>query len=247
VTTGELFVRSRRPVWPLWSAAVIVLSAGATCLTVVGARVIRASSFESAETAAVISIHESRAHGHEAPGPVASARGAEVGGAPGRLSAARLPELAQGVLGIVAIPRLGVSAVVREGADHDTLAVAAGHIPGTAVFGQGGNIGVAAHRDGLFSSLGLVRPGDLVKVTTLDASYEYRVAGTRIVTPDQVEVLAPTHRETLTLITCYPFHYLGPAPERFVVTAHRIGIPRRSAPAVGLTVAELAAPGRGSP
>lgn len=131
------------------------------------------------------------------------------------------PALAAGVVGMISIPRLGISAVIREGADSATLSLAAGHIPGTAGFGEPGNVGVAAHRNGLFRPLQGVVPGDAIEVMTPTTTYHYTVEGSRVVRPEQVEVLSPTEQPTLTLVTCYPFHYVGFAPKRFIVTARR--------------------------
>ncbi|HNX48517.1 MAG TPA: class D sortase [Thermoanaerobaculaceae bacterium] len=131
------------------------------------------------------------------------------------------PALAPGVVGMISIPRLGISAVIKEGADSATLSLAVGHIPGTARFGEPGNVGVAAHRNGLFKPLQGVAPGDTIEVMTPTTDYHYTVEGSRVVRPEQVEVLSPTERPTLTLVTCYPFRYVGFAPKRFIVTARR--------------------------
>ncbi|HVB38772.1 MAG TPA: class D sortase, partial [Vicinamibacterales bacterium] len=91
--------------------------------------------------------------------------------------------------------------------------------PGTALPGQRGNVGVAGHRDTVFRPLRHVRRGDLVALTTPHGTFDYRVAWTRIVSPADVAVLQPTHRPSLTLVTCYPFYFVGHAPRRFVVRA----------------------------
>lgn len=132
---------------------------------------------------------------------------------------ARVPARGE-TLGRLEIRRLGVSAVVRAGSDAKTLRLAIGHIPGTALPGDGGNVGLAAHRDTFFRRLGDVRPGDEVDVVTPDGAFTYVVEGTRIVDPKDVWVLDPTERPALTLVTCYPFSYLGSAPQRFIVRAH---------------------------
>src|SRR5205814_8666088 len=107
----------------------------------------------------------------------------------------------------------------REGVDTWTLRRAVGHIPGTALPGERGNAGFAAHRDTFFGPLKAVRSGDEVIVTTAGGQYRYAVTGTRIVDPEDVSVLAPTPDTTLTLVTCYPFDYVGSAPQRFIVRA----------------------------
>jgi len=135
-------------------------------------------------------------------------------------STAARPQPAIGsLIGRIEIPRLGVSAVVRAGSDARTLRLAVGYIPGTALPGETGNMGLAAHRDTFFRRLRDVRPDDEVLVTTADAVYTYRVERTDIVDPTDVWVLDPTPRSVLTLVTCYPFSYVGSAPQRFIVRA----------------------------
>jgi len=136
--------------------------------------------------------------------------------------AASHARLAVGALvGRVDIRRVGVSAIVREGDDTATLQHAVGHIPDTALPGEAGNAGLAGHRDTFFRGLRNVRAGDRISVTTPAGMVEYVVRGTRIVDPDDVSVLNPTERQTLTLVTCYPFYYIGSAPRRFIVQAER--------------------------
>jgi sortase A len=122
-------------------------------------------------------------------------------------------------IGRIEIPRLGLSAVVLAGSDARTLRRSVGHIPGTALPGAVGNVGLAGHRDTFFRRLQDVRPDDEVVFTTVDGVYRYRVQRTDVVKPTDVWVLNPTATATLTLVTCYPFTYIGPAPERFIVRA----------------------------
>jgi len=122
-------------------------------------------------------------------------------------------------IGRIEIARLGVSAVVRHGSDARTLQLAVGHIPGTALPGEAGNIGLAGHRDTFFRRLRDIEPQDRIRFVTTDGSYTYRVDRMDIVEPEDVWVLEPTRQQTLTLVTCYPFTYIGSAPERFVVRA----------------------------
>ena len=124
-----------------------------------------------------------------------------------------------GLVGRIEVPRLNLSALAREGADVRTLRRAVGHIPGTALPGSTGNAGFAAHRDTFFRPLRSVRNGDEVIVTTTRGVFRYLVTGTRIVEPTEVSVLDPTNEATLTLVTCYPFDYVGSAPQRFIVRA----------------------------
>lgn len=125
------------------------------------------------------------------------------------------------LIGQIDIPRLRLSAIVVEGTENRDLKLAAGHIPGTAFPGRPGNAAIAAHRDSLFRPLRRIQSGDIVVFKTSSAVYSYRVVSTAIVTPGDIEVLYPTARESLTLVTCYPFYYIGSAPERFIVRAER--------------------------
>jgi sortase A len=127
------------------------------------------------------------------------------------------------LLGRITVPRLELSAMVNEGVDENTLALAIGHIPGTALPGSSGNVGVAAHRDTFFRPLKDLRADDEVDFTTDQGEFRYRVTSLRIVDPDDVAVLQPTKEPELTMVTCYPFEFFGHAPKRFVVQARRIG------------------------
>jgi len=133
----------------------------------------------------------------------------------------------------IAIPRLNVRAIVREGVDERTLRRAVGHVPGTAKPGDEGNVGLAGHRDSFFRPLHDVRRDDRIVVETLDATYEYVVDSIKIVGPDDVSVLAPTKDPTLTLVTCYPFHYVGNAPRRFIVRARQVNVEARAGGVAG--------------
>jgi sortase A len=110
---------------------------------------------------------------------------------------------------------------VAEGVDKLTLRRAVGHIPGTGMPGEPGNVGLAAHRDTFFRPLQNIRRGDAITLTTLAGEYRYRVVSTKIVSPLDVGVLDPSGSEVLTLVTCYPFYFIGPAPSRFIVRAER--------------------------
>jgi sortase A len=122
-------------------------------------------------------------------------------------------------IGKIQVPRLGLSVVILEGDDDRILRLGAGHIPGTAWLGQTGNTGIAAHRDTFFRPLRLIRSGDLVRLVSENQAYDYRVEFTEVVTPNRVEVLDQTAEPTLTLVTCYPFFFVGPSPKRFIVRA----------------------------
>lgn len=147
--------------------------------------------------------------------------------APARPAASESTSLAGGrsapapgsAIGRIEIPRLGVSTVIRAGADARTLRLAVGHIPGTALPGEDGNIGLAGHRDTFFRRLREIRGDDEIRIVTADGTFTFRVQRTNVVQPRDTWVLHPTAGSTLTLVTCYPFTYAGLAPERFIVRA----------------------------
>jgi sortase A len=125
-------------------------------------------------------------------------------------------------LGRLEIPRLGLKAIVRKGADEKTLARAVGLVPGSARPGDPGNIVLAGHRDTLFWPLREIEVNDRIRVVVPPHTYEYRVQSVRVVTPDETSVLQSRGVEELTLVTCYPFSFVGAAPERFIVSAARV-------------------------
>jgi len=135
------------------------------------------------------------------------------------------------LLGSVHIPRVGVSSVIIEGSDEQDLALSVGHIPGTAIPGQDGNVALAAHRDSFFRGLEKIRQGDDILLTTPQGTQLYEVDSTRVVMPKDVYVLDDVGRPVLTLVTCYPFHFIGDAPQRFIVQARLRGGPIASAAA----------------
>lgn len=134
------------------------------------------------------------------------------------------------VIGRLQIPRLNLSVMVREGADERTLSRAVGHIPGTALPGAVGNVGLAGHRDTFFRALRNIREDDTIEFETTEGTYRYLVKSTKIVTPRDVTVLAASGGDTLTLVTCYPFYYVGSAPKRFIVHAAQVAAISRATP-----------------
>ena len=153
-------------------------------------------------------------------GKVAAA--GRVGGASWRPApSSRLP-LATAIIGRLSIPRLHLSAMVREGTDRDTLMLAIGHIPATALPGEAGNVGVAGHRDTFFRGLKDLKTNDEIRFSTLGGNFKYVVESLIIVEPDNIGVLAGSSENVLTLVTCYPFSYIGSAPKRFVVRARQV-------------------------
>lgn len=133
------------------------------------------------------------------------------------------PKLEEGALvGRLEIPRVGVSSIVLEGVGSRTLRRGIGHIPGTALPFQNGNVGLAGHRDSFFRALKDIGKNDIVTFTTPEGTFRYQVEWTRIVLPKDTEVLENPGPPALTLVTCYPFYYVGSAPKRFIVRAVRV-------------------------
>ncbi len=160
------------------------------CLTTYGWAVVRRTAFQSASS---IPTSPQRA-------------GAEFAGIPDGT--------------VMEIPRLGVTSRVLEDATDDHLALGAAHVSGTAIPGGiMGNIVIAGHRDHIFRPLRNIRKGDEIRLRSLGHTYSYFVSVTRIVEPENVTPLDPTHNARLTLLTCYPFYFVGHAPRRFVVEA----------------------------
>ena len=126
------------------------------------------------------------------------------------------------MIGRIEIPRLGVSAIIRAGSDARTLQLAVGHITGTAFPGEPGNIGLAGHRDTFFRRLRDIRVDDEIRIVTPEKTYAFRVERTSVVTPRDMWVLNETPSPALTLVTCYPFTYVGAAPNRFIVRAEQL-------------------------
>lgn len=143
-----------------------------------------------------------------ATGPVASLAAPRIG--------------SDALIGRIAVPRIGLSAEIFEGTEKLTLRRAVGHVAYTPLPGQRGNAGLAGHRDSFFRPLKDIRRDDVITVSTLNGEYRYRVVSTIVVKPTEVSVLSPTRVETLTLVTCYPFSFVGSAPSRFIVQAERL-------------------------
>jgi sortase A len=122
-------------------------------------------------------------------------------------------------LGRLEIPSIELSAMVAEGVASSTLRRGVGHVPGTALPGGRGNVGLSAHRDTFFRHLGELQKGDVISITTVEGTFDYIIESSRVVDADESAALRDIGRPTLTLVTCYPFHYVGPAPKRFVVHA----------------------------
>ncbi len=128
-------------------------------------------------------------------------------------------------LAVLRIPKFQLEVAVLPGTDEVTLDRAVGHIEETALPGADGNSGIAGHRDGFFRGLKDIGAGDAIEIETREGREVYRVERTWIVPPEDVSVLDPTPTRALTLVTCYPFYYAGPAPQRFIVRAVRADEP----------------------
>jgi LPXTG-site transpeptidase (sortase) family protein len=181
--------------WLAYFLEWMLLGLGVGCLGVYAFETVEARKFQAEQTAAF-------------------ERAVLTGVAPARISAGSL-------IGMLDVPRLNLTTPVIEGDDDATLDRAAGHLPDTPLPWEHGNSAIAAHRDGLFRPLKDVKVGDEIRFRTTRDEYRYRVTNTSIVQPDDVSVLEPRSQQTLTLITCYPFYYVGSAPKRFIVHAER--------------------------
>jgi sortase A len=126
------------------------------------------------------------------------------------------------VVGELAIPHVHLSVMVLEGDDERILKVAAGHISGTALTPGFGNIGIAAHRDTFFRALRLIHINDLITLKTSTGFACFSVSDVQIVKPSDTQVLSAAPGRDLTLVTCYPFYYVGSAPKRFIVHARLV-------------------------
>jgi sortase A len=127
------------------------------------------------------------------------------------------------VIGEMNIPRLGLKTIIAQGESSKILRRAVGHLRETPLPGEPGNVALAGHRDGLFRPLRNIRPGDAISLNTLDGEFVYQVESTEVVLPSDVRVLQASRENTLTLVTCFPFYFVGSAPKRFIVRARQIG------------------------
>jgi sortase A len=122
-------------------------------------------------------------------------------------------------LAVLSIERLAIEVPVYDGADEHNLNRGVARVLGTARIDGDGNLGIAGHRDGFFRPLKDIQQGDLVELMTADGAVRYQVMQTLVVNPEDVQVLAPTDDRTITLVTCFPFYWVGDAPQRFIVKA----------------------------
>ncbi len=199
-------VRRRPPSWLRWSGralfAVGLILVGYVALVLVEARLYDTDAKQYVNTALLDS--------HARSNPQSEIRPAES-------------TLTEGeILGHMEIRRLGVSAAVLQGTASRTLRLGVGHIRGTAIPGTLGNSAIAGHRDTFFRALKDIHDGDEIELKTAGTSTRYLVDWARVVAPGDTSVLDSTNESVLTLVTCYPFYFVGGAPKRFVVRAHKV-------------------------
>jgi len=183
-----------------------LIALGSVCLLWVGAISIHAFTYQVEQDARLARLRPSSDNR-----AVDGSRDAD-----GSTSEANVP------IGRLEIPRIGLSAVVMEGDDEQTLNVAVGHLPDTPMPWQESNAVLAGHRDTFFRPLRRLQGGDEMRLVTPRGTFRYRATRQLVVEPDEVWVLDPSPTAALTLVTCYPFDFVGPAPRRFVVHAERI-------------------------
>jgi sortase A len=185
---------------------------GATCLLWVGSTSVSAILYQLEHSVSP----ERLDHALDSSGAVPEAGGVET------------PLEPSASIGRLEIPRIGLSVVVAEGDNEKTLKVAVGHLPDTSLPWQEGNTALAGHRDTFFRPLRRIQAGDEIRLVTPRGTFRYRVTRHRVVEPDELWVLDSSPTAALTLITCYPFDYIGPAPRRFIVHAERMANVRES-------------------
>lgn len=198
----------------LGAGELLLAGAGTVCLVVYAAACAQAGWVQERESRAFDRALEERLH-TEAPD--------QSDWSPGRIAKYEASRAAPvRALARLEIPSVELSVMVLDGTDESTLDRAVGRIEGTARPDEPGNLGIAGHRDGYFRGLKELAPGDAVRLATLEGVAHYRVAAIDVVEPERVDVLDPTAEPTLTLVTCYPFYYVGDAPQRYVVRAVRV-------------------------
>ena len=201
ITIEHELLRTRMRRLVRWSQRLLVIT-GALALGYVGFTLLDARLFQaSAKRSLEIQIHREEER-HESQAKSAIKTG--------------------DVLGRVDIPRLGISVAVLQGASSRMLRLGAGHIEGTVLPGEAGNSGIAGHRDTFFRELKDIQLNDEIQIQTATGLFRYQVDWMRVVEPSDTSVLKPSGKEsTVTLVTCYPFYFVGSAPKRFVVRAHK--------------------------
>jgi sortase A len=198
-TKRTLLAGSRQQRMIRWARGFLLL-VGVVALTYVGFTLLEAKLFQSSANDALLAQSETAANTNVLKSTI---RGGDV-------------------LGRIDVPRLGLSVAILQGTSLRTLRLGAGHIEGTPLPGEPGNSGIAGHRDTFFRSLKDIRKDDEIQFQTATGLLRYEVDWTKIVGPDDMSVLRSSGDDsTLTLVTCYPFYLVGPAPKRFVVHARK--------------------------
>lgn len=196
---------------------VILLVVGVKCLLLWGALRIYSFAASRAAVQSFEAIDKSEVVAHPSPSPPVDIRlwSSE------RIVAYQrsLSELTAAPIAVLRIPKIGLSAPVFNGTDDLILSRGVGRVRGTAKIGTSGNLAIAGHRDSFFRELAELTPGDIVELDHLGKVDQYTVTATRVVTPEDISVLNASTSAMLTLITCFPFHFIGHAPQRYIVTA----------------------------
>jgi sortase A len=213
----------------IWLARLLTVL-GIACLGYYGYIAVSAAVFHREQLHRLEALRANQVSARTRPEPFAAARAELPAFSPDTTTGIRpaandSQTLEDGVVGLLEIPRLGITTPVVSGDDDEALEIAVGHLPDTPLPWEPGNSAVAAHRDGIFRPLENVRKGDRVIVRTTRGDFEYQVQNTQIVPPTDLSVLEPLGDDALTLITCYPFNYIGSAPKRFIVHAIRTAGP----------------------
>ncbi len=187
----------------------------------------------SSQDIAAFVERQQQADAESTPLPAANAASAQLAGyrvppsaafSPASIRDIAAPASAVGIIALLRIPRIELQVPVSYGTSHWILSRGAGLIEGTAPPGSAGNVAIAAHRDSFFRGLKDVVIGDLIELESHGRTDRYRISALSVVEPTDVHVLANTGEAALTLVTCYPFYFLGNAPQRFIVRAVATGI-----------------------
>ncbi len=218
--SSTLSAQARRSGWKRLEAALWTVAAGSALLVLLA---LADRAIFSARQGRVFDERLAAAGWSRAPAGASTASPA-TGAA--RVSAVAAPQVP--FVGKLEIPTLALTALVVDGVDARTLSRAVGRIPSSSRPGEAGDVALAGHRDSDFRSLGKLERGDPLILRTAYGEFRYEVESIRIVTPQRVDVLTPADHPTLTLVTCYPFHYVGPAPLRYVVRAREVARPSRA-------------------
>jgi sortase A len=218
---------SRRGWFLRWSAPLILFAVGISALGYCGYVMLDAHYSQNDQARqfdqALLAAHHSAAVADSAATAPLMPVFSDVDSTAQKNSSALVPALSPaGPLGRIEIASIGLKAMIQEGTGRQTLQRGVGHIVGTSLLGASGSIGLAGHRDTFFRQLRNIHEGAEITLTTLAGSFLYRVDQISIVEPEDSQVLRDSGENLLTLVTCYPFSYVGPSPKRFIVRAHEV-------------------------